>query len=121
MTEALSLRMKELARERNVSINEIIKRGEINQSTISEIMAGRSKHPRISTIQKFCKGCGITMSEFFSSPYFDEAMETSPAFHPEILVNNSTTENHVVSPQIESFVTKAKTDNHILQAQAKNI
>ncbi|MGM9988815.1 MAG: helix-turn-helix domain-containing protein [Bacillaceae bacterium] len=70
INEALSLRMKELAKERHISVNEIIKRGGINQSTISEIMSGRSKHPRVSTIQKFCTGCGISMGEFFSSEYF---------------------------------------------------
>lgn len=71
LTEAISYRMKELAHERHVTLNEIIKRSNINQSTISEIVQGRSKHPRVSTIQKFCKGCGISMGDFFNSPVFD--------------------------------------------------
>ena len=72
INEALAKRMKQLARERHVTLNEIIKRGKINQSTISEIMAGRSKYPRVSTIQKFCNGCGITLSEFFQSEFFED-------------------------------------------------
>lgn len=75
INEALANRMKQLAQERNVSLNEIIKRGKINQSTISEIMSGRSKYPRVSTIQKFCNGCGITLSEFFDSHYFNEDLD----------------------------------------------
>ena len=72
ITDAIALRMKQLAHERHATLNEIIKRGGINQSTISEIVQGRSKHPRVSTIQKFCNGCGIKMSEFFDSPLFDD-------------------------------------------------
>lgn len=75
INDALAKRMKQLARDRHVSLNEIIKRGKINQSTISEIMAGRSKYPRVSTIQKFCNGCGITLSEFFQSEFFDDNSE----------------------------------------------
>lgn len=71
LTTAIALRMKQLARERYSTLTEISKRANINQSTISEIIQGRSKHPRVSTIQKFCKGCGINLSEFFDSPLFD--------------------------------------------------
>lgn len=70
INEALAIRMKQLAEERHVTLNEIIRRGKINQSTISEIMSGRSQHPRVSTIYKFCNGCGITLSEFFQSELF---------------------------------------------------
>ena len=72
INEAVAIRMKELAHERYVTLNEIIRRGNINQSTISEIMRAKSKHPRVSTIQKFCKGCNITMKDFFDSPLFDD-------------------------------------------------
>jgi transcriptional regulator with XRE-family HTH domain len=72
INEAVAKRMKELARERHVTLNTIITKGNINQSTISEIMRGNSKHPRLSTIYKFCVGCGITLSDFFDSEYFRE-------------------------------------------------
>lgn len=78
INEAIALRMKQLAHERHVTLNEIIKRGKINQSTISEMMQGRSKHPRVSTILKFCKGCNITMAEFFDSPLFNELSIDEP-------------------------------------------
>lgn len=71
INEALGKRMKQLANERGITLNEVIKRAGINQSTISEITSGRSKHPRVSTIQKFCNGCGISIGEFFTSDYFN--------------------------------------------------
>lgn len=79
INEAIALRMQQLAHERYVTLNEIIKRGKLNQSTISEIMRAKSKHPRVSTIEKFCKGCNIKMTEFFDSPLFDELTEDEPA------------------------------------------
>jgi len=67
---ALATRMIELADERDRTVTEIARRGGIKQSTISEILNGRSKHPKVSTIQAYCNGCGITLSEFFDSPLF---------------------------------------------------
>lgn len=67
---ALALRMKELAEERNKTAVEIGKLGGLRQSTISEILQGRSKHPKIDTITKYCNGCGISLSEFFNSELF---------------------------------------------------
>lgn len=75
--DALAARMLQLAEERNKTVAEVAKAGGLRQSTVSEIMQGRSVHPRINTIQMYCKGCGITMSEFFDSEIFnvDEVSE----------------------------------------------
>jgi transcriptional regulator with XRE-family HTH domain len=67
---ALALRMKELADERNKTVVEVGKLGGLRQSTVSEIIQGRSQHPKISTIQMYCNGCGITLAEFFESELF---------------------------------------------------
>ncbi|WP_353047498.1 helix-turn-helix transcriptional regulator [Exiguobacterium sp. s131] len=63
--------MKELAAERNMTIHQVIKKGGLNQATISELMSGRTKHPKVSTIQKFCNGLDISLSIFFDSNRFD--------------------------------------------------
>lgn len=70
INDAVSRRMKELAYLHDLKFSEIIRRGNLNQTTISEIIQTRSKHPRISTILKFCNGCGITLEEFFTSEFF---------------------------------------------------
>ncbi|TCI20407.1 XRE family transcriptional regulator [Exiguobacterium sp. SL-9] len=61
--------MKELAVERNMTINQVIQKGGLNQTTISELMNGRTKHPKVSTIQKYCEGLGISLSDFFSDKF----------------------------------------------------
>lgn len=70
INDAISRRMRYLAFQNELPLSEIIRRGKLNQSTISEIIQGRSMHPRISTILKFCNGCGITLEDFFHSELF---------------------------------------------------
>lgn len=76
MLDAVQIRMKQLATERNKSPVEIGKKGGLRQSTISEIYRGKnSKYPKIITIQKFCNGAGITIGEFFSDEIFEKTDE----------------------------------------------
>lgn len=70
LNEAIIERMKELAADRNMTIHQVIQKGGLNQATISELMSGRTKHPKVSTIQKFCKGLDITLNDFFADERF---------------------------------------------------
>lgn len=70
LNEAIIERMKELATEHNMTIHQVIKKGGLNQATISELMSGRTKHPKVSTIQKFCDGLEIPLSIFFDNDKF---------------------------------------------------
>ncbi|WP_034808495.1 helix-turn-helix transcriptional regulator [Exiguobacterium sp. AB2] len=64
--------MKELASEHNMTIHQVIQKGGLNQATISELMNGRTKHPKVSTIQKFCDGLGISLTSFFNDTKFGD-------------------------------------------------
>lgn len=70
LNEAIIERMKELAAEHNMTIHQVIQKGGLNQATISELMSGRTKHPKVSTIQKFCNGLNISLNDFFNSEQF---------------------------------------------------
>lgn len=70
LNKAIIERMKELAAEQNMTIHQVIKKGGLNQATISELMSGRTEHPKISTIQKFCDGLNISLSTFFDNQKF---------------------------------------------------
>ena len=70
LNEAIIERMKELASEHNMTIHQVIQKGRLNQATISELMNGRTKHPKVSTIQKFCDGLEISISTFFNCNKF---------------------------------------------------
>lgn len=66
---AIALRMRELAKSSRKTVTELARLGGLKQSTLSEIMNGRSKRPRVDTIQLYCKGCGISLSEFLTVLY----------------------------------------------------
>ena len=70
LNEAIVERMKELAAEHNMTIHQVIQKGGLNQATISELMNGRTKHPKVSTVQKFCKGLDISLNDFFNNSRF---------------------------------------------------
>lgn len=53
-----------------MTIHQVTRKGGLNQATISELMSGRTKHPKVSTIQKFCKGLDITLNDFFADERF---------------------------------------------------
>ncbi|MBN7453224.1 helix-turn-helix transcriptional regulator [Mycobacteroides abscessus subsp. abscessus] len=71
LNEAIIERMKELAAERNMTIHQVIQKGGLNQATISELMNGRTKHPKVSTIQKFCDGLDVSLNDFFNDNKFN--------------------------------------------------
>ena len=68
--EAVTSRVQQLLKEKGWTTNELIRRSNVNQSTVSEIMSGRSKYPRIITIEKLANGFGMTLSEFFDHESF---------------------------------------------------
>nr|WP_251125348.1 helix-turn-helix transcriptional regulator [Exiguobacterium sp. s43] len=72
MNEAIIKRMKELAAEHGMTIHQVIQKGGLNQATISELMSGRTKHPKVSTIQKFCDGLDVSLNEFFNDNKFNK-------------------------------------------------
>ena len=70
LNEAIIEQIKKLAAESDMTIHQVIQKGGLNQATISELMNGRTKHPKVSTIQKFCDGLKIPLSDFFISDKF---------------------------------------------------
>ena len=68
--EAVGKRILEYCKERNISPNKICTMSGVIQSTVNSIFSGRSKNPKLATIQYLCQGLGITIKEFFDSPLF---------------------------------------------------
>ena len=68
---AVTERILQLCRERDISINKLCTLSGITQSTINNIVSGRNHSTTISTIKKLCDGLEITLGEFFSTPEFD--------------------------------------------------
>ncbi|MBA2176820.1 helix-turn-helix transcriptional regulator [Halobacillus locisalis] len=71
LKEAVVYRIRELMKINNIrSVHKLAHISEVRQSTLNEILKGRSSHPNILTISKVAHGCDITLQEFFDHPIF---------------------------------------------------
>lgn len=68
---AVKERILELCSGRNITVNKLATISGVTQSTLSNIISGRNNSTTVSTIKKLCDGLDISISEFFSSPIFD--------------------------------------------------
>ena len=68
---AVRNRLLELCGEKGFTINKLATESGIAPSTVKSIFYGRSKNPGIVTIKILCDGLGISLTEFFSSPAFE--------------------------------------------------
>ena len=68
--EAVKLRIIELCRERDITINKLCNLSGVTQSTVNNIVSGRNNSATVSTIKKLCDGLDITIEEFFTSELF---------------------------------------------------
>lgn len=67
---AVRRRIESLLLEKNWSVSELARRSGVNQTTLSEIVNGRSKHPRIITLKKIALAFNLTLSDFFDDDNF---------------------------------------------------
>lgn len=71
INEAITARIHLLCKKKKLSVNKLAKLSNINQSTVAEIIAGRSRYPMMKTIKKLADGFGMTLSEFFDDEIFN--------------------------------------------------
>ena len=69
--EAVKLRILELCRMHNITLNKLSTISGITQSTLNNIVSGRNSTTTVSTIQKICDGLKINILDFFASPLFE--------------------------------------------------
>lgn len=70
VVQAIIYRINKLCEENEMSIYRLSKASGVNQSTLNEIMQGRSKNPRIETIGRIAKGFNMDLDSFFHDPIF---------------------------------------------------
>ena len=59
-----------LCEEYNMTICKLATVSAVPQSTLKNILYGRSQNPGIVTIKMLCDGLGISLTEFFDTPEF---------------------------------------------------
>lgn len=71
LNEAVSKRISELCKERELTQYALYKLTGVPQSTLSTIINCRFPGMKLRIIYEICDGLGITLKEFFDSPIFD--------------------------------------------------
>ena len=68
--EACRDRIKELCRDRGITINKLSIISGITQSTLNNIVSGRNHSLTVSTLKKICDGLEISVVDFFKTEAF---------------------------------------------------
>lgn len=69
--DATRLRIKELCKDKNITLNKLSTICGVTQSTLNNIASGRNNSTTVSTIKKICDGLEISIKDFFASDIFD--------------------------------------------------
>ena len=64
-------RIKELSKEKGISVNQLCKISHVSNSTISKFFNDPNTSITIDTLEKLCIGLGIGIDKFFDTPNFD--------------------------------------------------
>ena len=72
LNEAVSARLKELLRERNMTQYQLYMKSGVPKSSIGNIVNCAYDSVKLRVIHEICQGLEINISDFFASPYFDE-------------------------------------------------
>ena len=67
-------RIRQLCKQRGISINKLATMSGLKQSTLDNIMRGLSKNPKAKTLHKVANAFNMTLAEFLD---FDELNEFS--------------------------------------------
>ena len=70
--EAVKLRIIELCKDNNITVNKLSTLCGITQSTLNNIVSGRNNSTTVSTVKKICDGLELNIIDFFDSPLFED-------------------------------------------------
>lgn len=72
LNEAVSRRLSELLQKNRMTSYQLYVKSGVPKSTISNIINCAYPSMKLRIIHELCQGLGISITEFFSSPLFEE-------------------------------------------------
>jgi len=72
LNQAVSTRLTQLLKERNMTQYQLYIKSGVPKSTLSNLISCSYDSVKLRIIHELCQGLGITIPEFFNSPLFDE-------------------------------------------------
>ena len=70
LKDAIKLRINNLCKENNITINKLCMICGITQSTLANLSARQKTNVTTITILRICRGLNITLKDFFNDPIF---------------------------------------------------
>ena len=70
--EIFALRIRQLCREKGITINRLATLSDLKQSTIDNIIRGTSKNPKVHTLHQIAVTFDMTLSEFLDYPELND-------------------------------------------------
>jgi len=70
--QIIAKRITDLCKERKFSINKLAKMSNMKQSTIDNVMHGKSKNPGVQTLHKIALTFNMTVAEFLDFPELND-------------------------------------------------
>ena len=67
-----ALRIRQLCKNRKITINKLATLAGLKQSTIDNIIRGKSKNPKVRTLHRIANVFGMTLSEFLDFPELND-------------------------------------------------
>ncbi len=72
LAEAVTLRIQALMKEKNFSQYDFYTKGGIAKSTVSQVLNRTRENVAVKTVYEMVTTMGVSLSEFFNDPIFDE-------------------------------------------------
>lgn len=73
-SDAIIQRLTGLCTEKNITINKLATPPGITQSTVDNLMKGKTKNPKLKTLHKLVVGLNMTVSELLDFPEMNETV-----------------------------------------------
>lgn len=73
-SDVIIKRLKELCTQRKITVNKLATLSGITQSTVENLMAGKTKNPKLKTLHKLATGLNMTVSELLDFPEMNETV-----------------------------------------------
>lgn len=73
-SDVIILRLSRLCEERNITTNRLATLSGITQSTVENIMSGKTKNPKLKTLHKLAIGLNMTVSELLNFPEMNDTI-----------------------------------------------
>ena len=67
-SDVITKRLRELCARKNYTVNKLATKSGITQSTVENLMSGKTRNPKLKTLHRLAIGLDMTLSELLDFP-----------------------------------------------------